>query len=265
MKTGINTLYGTDVKEYDQFTILKNAGFDCVMLNYFEGDDINRMCDSAVKSGLEIANIHAPIANVDSVWEDTPDGDNYIKMQKKRIDFCHSAGVSTLVLHTTFSKKVSPVSEKGISRHLELCEYAEQKNVHLAFENVEPSPHLDAVMSSVNSFHGFCWDIGHNMAYAPHIDFMETYGRRLRAVHIHDNPGMTGKDENGDDKHWVPYDGNTDWNAFAKKIKDSGYKGPLTLEISVANSEKYKEMGFERLANLAYERICRVRDLIIQF
>jgi len=130
-KIGTNTIYRMDVDEIDQFPYLKQIGFDCVMLNFFVGDDIVKMADAAVHAGLEIANIHAPISTVNSVWEDGTDGDEYVKIQKERVDFCHSASVSTLVLHATFLKNPSPVSDIGISRHIKLCEYAE-KTAYLA-------------------------------------------------------------------------------------------------------------------------------------
>jgi len=264
-KIGTNTIYRMDVDEIDQFPYLKQIGFDCVMLNFFVGDDIVKMADAAVHAGLEIANIHAPISTVNSVWEDGTDGDEYVKIQKERVDFCHSASVSTLVLHATFLKNPSPVSDIGISRHIKLCEYAEKKGVRLAFENVEPYPHLDAVIKNMGDFHGFCWDIGHNRAYAPNIDFMELYSEKLAAVHIHDNLGMTqcGHTNSTDDKHWLPFDGTLDWTWYAEKIKNSPYDGPLTLEVSVANAPNYQQMGFEKFADLAYERIAKLREMVL--
>lgn len=264
LKIGTNTIYRMDVDEIDQFPALKQIGFDCVMLNFFVGDDIVKMYDSAIRAGLEVVNIHAPISTVNSAWETGTDGDDYIEIQKERVDFCHSAGIPTLVLHATFLKNPPPVSDIGIARHMRLCEYAEAKGVRLAFENVEPYPHLDAVIKNMGSYHGFCWDIGHNRAYAPDTDFMALYGDKLAAVHIHDNLGMTkcGTMDSADDKHWLPYDGTLDWSWYADKIKNSSYTGPLTLELSVANSDTYREMGFEKLAHTAWERIDKIRNLV---
>ena len=263
MKIGMNTLYKMDVDEKEQLRIIKEAGFDTTMLSYFVGDNIWEMYDTAIGVGLEVANIHAPISDVNSVWTDSTDGDDYIEIQKERVDFCHSTQIPTLVLHTTFLKDVPPMSEIGITRHKRLGEYAEKKGVRLAFENVEPYPHLDAVLNAVGDFHGFCWDTGHNRAYAPDIDFSKLYGDRLIAVHIHDNFGMGEKGvlNSKDDKHFIPYDGNADWEDFANKIKKTSFNGPLTLEISSANSQDYRDMGMAKVASIAYERICKIRNM----
>lgn len=263
-KIGTNTIYRVDVPEIDQFRRLKEIGFDCVMINYFVGDDIHAMFNAASKAGIEVANIHAPISTVNTVWVDGIDGDDYIEIQKERVDFCHSAGIPVAVLHTTFLKNPPPVSDIGIARHQRLCEYAENKGVKLAFENVEPYPHLDAVIRNVSDFHGYCWDVGHNNVYAPYTNFMASYSKRLTAVHIHDNHGAAwySAPELRGDKHWLPFDGSIDWNTYAQIIKASPYDGPLTLEISVGARPKYVEMGFENLAQLAHQRICKLRELI---
>lgn len=259
-KIGINTIYNMDIEECEQLPLIKEAGFDCVMLNFFVGDNISYMYDRAVRSGLEVANIHAPVSTVNSVWKEGIDGEDYIELQKERIDFCHSGQIPVLVLHTTFLKNPPPLSDIGIKRHIKLCEYAEKKGVHLAFENVEPYPHLDEVLKIAGDFHGFCWDVGHNVAYAPHIDFAGQYSDRLRAVHIHDN--LCRNNESGGDKHWLPYDGNINWEWYVKKVKNSSYKGPLTMEISTASNEGYKKAGFEKFITTACERIQKVRDLM---
>lgn len=263
-KVGINTIYRVDVPEIQQFHMLKEIGFDCVMINYFVGDDIHAMYNAAEKAGIEVANIHAPISTVNSAWVEGIDGDDYVKIQKERVDFCHSAGIPIAVLHTTFLKNPPPVSDIGIERHKRLCEYAEDKGVVLAFENVEPYPHLDAVIRNVSDFHGFCWDVGHNNAYAPTTNFMAKYSDRLKAVHIHDNHGTAwySAPEMRGDKHWLPFDGSIDWEKYADIINASPYDGPLTIEMSVGARPQYREMGFEKLAPLAYERICKVRELV---
>ncbi len=262
-KIGTNPFHHTDVDIIKQFPYLKEIGFDSVMLNYFEGDPIGELFDAAVAAGLEVSNIHAPISTVNSVWLEGADGDRYIDIQKERVDFCHATGIPIIVIHTTFLKNPPPVSQIGLDRTRRLCEYAGEKGVRLAFENVEPYPHLAEVMKGIGSFHGFCWDIGHNRAYAPNIDFSELYGHCLAAVHIHDNLGMTacGNMNSADDRHWLPMDGTTDWVWYKKRLNEVGYTGPLSLEQSVLNSEAYKAMGFEKLASTAFERMAWLNSL----
>lgn len=262
-KTGISVYYGENPPKAEQFKLLKQAGFDCLMLNYFEGDDIEGDFSAARNAGLEIANIHAPISRVNSVWEEGLGGDEYIDLQKERVDFCSRENIPVLVLHTTFLKNPPPVTQTGLDRHMRLCDYAEAKGVHLAFENVEPYPHLHEVMKNAGEFHGFCWDIGHNLAYAPETDFSSLYGDRIIAVHIHDNFGVRkcGNIDSADDMHLLPFDGSLDWSWWAERIKSSAYDGAITLEFSPRNKPIYSEMSFSELAKKAFERADRLRKL----
>ncbi|MBR2476742.1 MAG: sugar phosphate isomerase/epimerase [Clostridia bacterium] len=263
-KIGTAPIWATTVPMEEQFPFLKEVGFDCVMLSYFVGDDIAPLYNGAIKAGLEVCNIHGPISTVNSVWAEGIDGDDYIEIQKERINFCHSAGIPTVVLHTTFLKNPPPVSDIGIERHKRLCDYAENKGVHLAFENVEPYPHLDAVIKNVSDFHGFCWDVGHNNVYAPTTDYMAKYADRLTAVHIHDNHGAAwySAPEMRGDKHWIPFDGSIDWEKYAEKLNSSVYDGPLTLEISLGASEEYKKMTFEELAVKYHKGVSKLREIV---
>jgi sugar phosphate isomerase/epimerase len=77
-----------------------------------------------------------------------------------------------------------------------------KKNTFLMPGKIEPLPHLDAVMDHIQDpFHGFCWDIGHNACYSPHIDMAKKYGQRLKCLHIHDNRGITRPGDLGGSHH----------------------------------------------------------------
>ncbi len=67
-----------------------------------------------------------------------------------------------------------------------------KKNTFLMPGKIEPLPHLDAVMDHIQDpFHGFCWDIGHNACYSPHIDMAKKYGQRLKCLHGNSYQAMT--------------------------------------------------------------------------
>ncbi|MBQ6946421.1 MAG: sugar phosphate isomerase/epimerase, partial [Clostridia bacterium] len=112
------------------------------------------------------------------------------------------------------------------------------------------------VMAMLPSYHGFCWDCGHNLCYTPMEDMMAKYGDRLICTHIHDNRGVTrpGDIHYRDDLHLLPFDGNLDWEWFADKIKESKFDGPLTLELSLAAGKGYTDMPLQEFFNDAYRR-----------
>ena len=48
-------------------------------------------------------------------------------------------------------------------------------------------------------------------------------GKRVKALHIHDNDGVS-------DQHLMPFVGTFRWNDFLQALKDVGYEGDLSFE-----------------------------------
>ena len=88
------------------------------------------------------------------------------------------------------------------------------------------------------------------------------YGDKLICTHIHDNFGVTqpGNIHTRDDLHRLPFDGNLDWQWYGKRIKEIGYKGPLTLELSSKSKIVYENIPLEVFLETAFERMQKVRD-----
>ena len=170
-------------------------------------------------------------------------------------------------MHVTVGNTAPPISSNGLILFQELCDYAKEKNVHICFENLEPLPHIDAVMDYIKDpFHGFCWDCGHNLCYSPHIDMIKKFGSRLKCLHIHDNLGVTqpGNIDYRDDRHYLPFDGTLDWNWFVEKLSVLNYTGPITLEVSILGKSEYQNLSLTEYLNNAYERATKLRDMLIQ-
>ena len=54
------------------------------------------------------------------------------------------------------------------------------------------------------------------------------------AVHMHDNSGKPN-----DDQHLLPFDGTIDFGRVAKRLRESAYQGPITLEVFDTNNHAY--------------------------
>ena len=54
-------------------------------------------------------------------------------------------------------------------------------------------------------------------------DAIRTLGKRITAVHIHDNNFVN-------DRHTIPYLGKANWDAICQAFADIGYEGEFTLE-----------------------------------
>ncbi|MCI8660139.1 MAG: sugar phosphate isomerase/epimerase [Lachnospiraceae bacterium] len=259
----ISTIVGNDLPVEEQLPMIQKAGFDGFFTLYTGTGPLKAWASLAKEWKLDFETIHGPFQYANRMWEPGTAGDDYLDFLKRCIDACHLIQVDKFILHTTVGNHAPDVSQKGLSRFQKLCDYAKALGVHICFENIEPLPHLKAVMDYITDpFHGFCWDIGHNICYTPHIDMMELYGNRLMCLHIHDNRGVTqpGNIDYRDDLHLLPFDGVLDWDWFAEKLNEYHYDGPVTLEVSDQNLSEYHTMSTEAYLAIAYERGCRLRD-----
>lgn len=239
---------------------IKEAGFECVMVNYPKDDKpVYEILECAYKYSLSISSVHAPIADINSFWQEGCNGDKYLEFIKKRVDFCKENGVNTLVAHTTYGNDIPNVSDIGFSRFSLLNEYAEQNGIHICYENVNEVEVLKSVLVKAPQFHGFCWDIGHNMAYTPQVDFCTLFKNRLKYVHIHDNFGITKPGNIGVDLHEMPFSCNIDWQWYADTLKRLNYNGDLNFECSY---RLFLESDSVKFINKAYERMNRLKDMI---
>ena len=255
-KLGVSTVKHEQIGVYDQIPMIKEAGFDCFFFTYRSDLDLDKIRQAADRNHLEIETVHLPFSGVNALWEEGPAGDEKLSQLLDIIRQCAAIGVDKAIMHCTIHSVAPPVSDFGFQRFLRLFSEAQACGVHIAIENLEPLPHLSAVMEVLPEYHGFCWDCGHNLCYTPMEDMMAKFGHRLICTHIHDNQGIRrpGDVHYRDDLHLLPFDGALDWQWFADKIKNSGFEGPLTLELSLLSKKEYAEMPLQEFFNDAYRR-----------
>ncbi len=93
-----------------------------------------------------------------------------------------------------------------------------------------------------------CFDTGHANVMRENIyDSIKLLGQDLKVLHLHDNYGTE------DDRHYLPYRGNVNWEGFIKALKEIGYQGSINLEtrISIETPEPMRDMLRQGLANIA--------------
>lgn len=184
-----------------------------------------------------------------------------IEVYKNTLKLCQYAGCPRLVIHgisrpyndNTMTDK--QFFELNMHMYSSLIPAAKETGVTILLENLFTSfkgryvyagtcsdPH-EAVkyIDSLNGLagkecFGLCLDTGHlnllNMRQRPYIEIL---GRRIKALHIHDN----SMDR---DAHLMPYTGNIDWNEFCDALRFIGYDGDLNFEtfmqVSLENTEE---------------------------
>jgi sugar phosphate isomerase/epimerase len=253
---GVSIIYGRkeNAEKSEHLRMIADAGFDCFFTSYDESASIDALANQARRLGVRFETIHTPFENMNWMWVNGEKGDQALAELKSCIDICARVDVDKCIVHVTISSTAPAISAIGMNRFLELDEYALQKGVHIAYENLEIPEHLDAVLLDAPLYHGFCWDCGHNYCYTPLVDMMGKYADRLICTHIHDNFGVRtpGLITYYDDLHMLPMEGGLNWQGFADRIKASGYMGPLTLELSAKAKQEYQTMPLQEFYQRAY-------------
>lgn len=207
---------------------VKNAGFNNVFLQWY---DENWKCPQeeqfklCKKLGLNIIFAHLGYRKINSIWEDTIEGEELVDRYKKNIKECKECGISTVVMHLTTKKNPPMYNEIGLNRMRKIVEYAKELGVKIALENTRIPGYLEYVLGNIKDENlGICFDIGHyHTHFNDEFDF-EFFKDRIFEVHLHDN------DKTGD-LHLLPFDGTIDWKNTIEKLKQNNYKGTVTLEL----------------------------------
>lgn len=245
---------GYDVPFDERYKLIKNAGFDCVMLwwsdKFGRGTGYQQDVHFARSAGLYIENIHAPVHEQNYLSLDSLDGESVFQSYLQCVKDCFEYKISTMVIHLPNDE--NPINDLGIKRLDKIICEADKNNVQIAFENLCNIQNLHWVLGKFQSQNvGFCYDSCHHANYAPNKDLLELYGKRLIALHLHDNGGKHNQ-------HQLPFDGNIDWTDVMKKIELTGYQGATTLEPM---NWDYENLSIYRFLDLAYQKAKKLDEM----
>lgn len=152
-------------------------------------------------------------------------------------------GVSTVVVHLPADGY--PLRPLGLERRRSLVALSEDRGVQLAFENLRNLRNLALALETFHSRHvGFRYDSCHHRNDAAGQDLLAQYGRRLMAVHLHDNGGAHNQ-------HLLPLDGDIDWAEVMLRLARTGYQGATSLEPM---NWDYGQLTIRQFLSLARER-----------
>lgn len=275
MKIGIEFKYDFEnpSQNAEMFFKLKETGFDAIDFDMCNTDtdfyklskeELNKLLDiikGEIKAaGLFVSQVHGP-------WAWPPDRDASVEgrlermeKMKKSIEICSLLCSKHWVIHPVMPfgcDKVPPETKDEIYRinkefFTELTEFAESKNVIIAYENM-PFPTLpisapDKILSFIklidSDYFKMCFDTGHaNLVMKGSLyDNIKEIGKELKVLHVHDNYGES-------DNHNPLFKGNINWNEFIKALKDIEYEGIFSLE-TLPQCEKYTEEYYAKLKEI---------------
>jgi len=238
---------GYDVSFEERYRLIKNAGFDCVMLwwsdKFGRGRGYQKDVQFARNAGLYIENIHTPVHQQNYLSLDNLDGESAFQTYLQCVKDCFNYNISTMVIHLPNDEYL--INSLGIKRLESIINNAGEKNIRVAFENLGNINNLALIMDTFHSKNvGYCYDSCHHQNYTPSVDLLKVYGNRLMALHLQDNGGKHNQ-------HQLPFDGNIDWISVMKKIASTGYQGPTMLEPM---NWDYEHLSIQQFLDLAYQK-----------
>ncbi len=196
------------------------------------------------KLNLNIHMAHLEFLDINDFWQEGKKGDKLLKTFQKHIKQISKYNIPIAILHATKGQNPPPKSLIGIKRFQALANYAQKFNIILAIENSRKPDYFDYIFDNIkNDNLQVCYDSGHDHAFTSDTFNFEKYKGKFACLHIHDNDGKK-------DRHMIPFDGNIDWDNVLAKIKNTGYNGPIILEVAMGD-EKYKKVSGENFVKKA--------------
>lgn len=261
-KLGINAEFFNKLEAFDALDLIAAAGFESTFTLECNNEKVARLKEKADRLGLEFDILHAPFDYINEMWTAKESPEIYKKMIST-VDSAANNGISTVIIHISGGWTPPPMCDLGFARFDSLVDYAAEKNVRLAFENLmvvgDIAYFTDRYRGRENV--GFCFDSGHEHCNTKTVSWLDIFRERTVATHIHDNFSRGEELVPGIDLHRLPFDGTYNYKAMMDRLNKYSYSGTLMLEVFMHRSEEYLKMTPEEFLNLANSRIKKVSEL----
>lgn len=253
---GINLQAVKGLTDEEYIRTMASVGFSTTFSGVLSPERQAETARLGEKYGIRFETLHAPFNRINNMWLDNPEGDETLSDLMHCIDHCVIAGAPIAVVHLSSGMTPPSITDLGRDRFARLVDYAHSKNVKIAFENQRMLANLAWAMEAFPTDPvGFCWDCGHEQCFTPGRRYMPLFGNRLICTHLHDNTCVFNEDS-----HFLPYDGQGDFDYVADALRQSGYTGSLMLEM--VNKERYSAMDPHAFLELAYASVDRLRQAV---
>ena len=257
---GISIYSGIDYKKQTEY--FKKLGVTKTFISS-EVDDFDGAVKAFADNGIVCESLHAPYKNINDMWSsDETAAQSMLNRLKDSVDKCAKYSIPVSVVHLSSGVPMPEINELGIARFEELFSYAEEKGVKIALENQRFLENLSFFLDRYKKV-GFCWDAGHEYGFTHGINFMDMYGDRAVALHIHDNRCGINTDD-----HLLPFDGKIDFNEVAQKLVRNVYTGTIMLEISkevsIDGKKVYADLTEEEYMDKAYSAVKKLAEMVCE-
>lgn len=248
--TGLSVPAGID-EQY--FAECAAGGLDCLELSLRVEEladplPFPRFHEMTEKYGLWLRSFHlpfTPFAEYDISTTDEQARRMAVQRQTDRLEKIAEAGIKLAVIHPS-GEPIAPQerAQRMAQAKRSLSELASVANAHGILLAVEDLPRTCLGCNSAEILEligndprlGVCFDTNHLLNEDP-CDFVRAVGDRIVTTHVSDYDFIN-------ERHWLPGEGDIDWNALLRALEDVGYDGPLVYEID--SSVTIKTMRRER-------------------
>ncbi len=227
------------------FENYKKAGIEYMEVTrpqeeYLETDypAIRKMAD---EYGINLWSFHLPFKPFDKIDISTSDNEwrkksvQYLaEILKKAADvgfdkfILHSGGITKRTTQAEVDERINRACES----YAEMAEIADREGGIICVENLPPvcvGKDVAEVKKLISADERLkvCFDTNHLLP-GDGAEFIRALADKIVTLHVSDYDFVN-------EKHWLPGEGNVDWQSIYNTLIDVGYKGPWLYEVSFGN------------------------------
>ncbi|MEW9123233.1 MAG: sugar phosphate isomerase/epimerase family protein [Thermotaleaceae bacterium] len=228
--------------------------YDCIEIQDFimpDNLDSNRQrrvnqYGEALRNYQGLRTIHGPYIDLEPISFDPYIQEASCNRYKQCLEVAAELDCGIMVIHSSYDpiKSYGGYEEYFLEENIKfwktLIKAFEEKKILAVIENVHDSNYklIKSIVEQINSpYLGACLDTGHAHALVKTdvLDWLEGYRSYLKYIHINDNNGEL-------DQHLPIGEGNINFKAFFERLKEIGYRGIVTNEISGGRTEQERNL-----------------------
>ena len=205
----------------------------------------------SVRYGVELWSCHLPFTPFKEINIATSDQslrERSIQLYTELIQKGTDVGIKKFVVHP--SGKINPEDDRAecikysMQSLDQLAEIAHQYGAVIAVEDLPRNclgntiAELAQIISANNKLR-ICLDTNH-LLQDDNVEFIKRFGDKIATLHVSDYDFLN-------ERHWLPGEGQLDWQGILAALKEVGYSGPWMYEMylgSTKNIIREKDLSF---------------------
>ena len=235
-KIGVSTPKAIDE---EMFKLYKEANIEKMEVSVdkwlSEALDYDKLLEWSKKYGIELYSFHLPFWPFDEIDISKPDiAKRSVAYLEAYIEKGTKIGINKYIIHPSGE----PIAEGDRKMRMEcaknslatLAEFAKERGAVICVENLprtclgRDSKDMLELLSAHPDLVS-CFDTNHLLSQNP-IEYINAVGEKIKTLHVSD---YDFKNE----RHWLPGEGQLDWQSILSALKEINYSGAWLYEINL--------------------------------